>query len=273
MNYLQKYNPIGDVDMIRILERLDADIPMEQILDELPKENREEVSQLLDIITMLDDTRDTIVPPREHLQKILSLLDSPQFAIAKQEQFAVLSKSQKNPYYTFGDRIPKILGVFSMHRYAYSASIAAVILIIAVNGGLFTRSLLGNEAVTFELKNENVSDTFPDDTVVLPIDTSVMPNPTPSGSAHAFESLVADEQLTVTPTQKIEPPAGKSTVKKEMSAPVPTASRSVELFPNVLETTLSPLVQNEQFDAYGVFPEDDFSIYLETPADIPIDHI
>ena len=269
MNYLQKHNPIGDVDMIRILERLDADISMEQILDELPEENREEASQLLDIITMLDDTRDTIVPPREHLQKILSLLGSPQSVVVGQEQFAA---SPKSPYY-FRDRIPKILRVFSAQKYVYSASIAAIVVIIMVNGGLFGTSTIGNDAVTFELKNENVSDTFPDDTVVLPAETSVAPNTAPSGSVHTFESLVADEQTPVTSTQKTEPAVGKSIVKNEMSAPVPTASRSVELFPNVLETILSPLLQNEQFDAYGVFPEDDFSIYLETPADIPIDHI
>jgi hypothetical protein len=37
------------------------------------------------------------------------------------------------------------------------------------------------------------------------------------------------------------------------------------------ETTLAPLVKNELTDAYGVFPEDDFSVYLQTIADIPID--
>ena len=264
MNYLNKHNPIGDVDMIRILERLDRGMTTEEVLLEVSEENHDEARELLETIRLLDEVREVIVPPREHLQQILVRLNAPfEKSIEEEARDSRLEKSTHTPKY-------RIFPLFPLRHYFFPVSVGAIAVLLVVAGRSFIVSPIGTDAVLYELGTENLSEIFPDDQVIQITDKSDVLS-VPVTEQH-FDMLTEDTTgLVVSATAPAED-AGRAATEN-IQAPVPlNISRSGTLYANPFEATIVPLTKNETQDAYGVFPEDDFSIYLKTLTDMPIDN-
>ncbi len=273
MNYLNKHNPIGDVDMIRMLERLDSGASAEDIIAELPVKNRSEAEGLLDMVTLLEDARTAMVPPKEQLQYILEHLDAPLAEVNSEIRSTPAPKRERAPWFV----MPKITWLFPLQRYFFPVSIAAAVVLVIVGGRFFTASPIGTDAVLYELGTENVSDIFPDDGLLQTGDETPETLRVPVQEDN-FNVLVGEGKTTgggkAAPVSQEQPQVStKSTSIESVQSPEQFSStRPASLYGDTFETTIVPLVQNEQLDAYGVFPEDGFSMYLHTLADLPIDN-
>lgn len=252
MNYLHKHNPIGDVDMIRILQRLDVGATIDEILEDLPLDNREEARELLDMIVLLDSARENIVPPREHLAHILEHLDDP----LPEESHVEVKAGEQEKKVVFST--PYIPTVFNLQKYFFPLSTVAVVVLLVVSSRYFTSPPVGTDAVLFELGTGDTLDTFPDDTVP-PAGNDAIPN---------FDRLVPEQKTGATAPSQDQ----RSTFSAENMSTAPQTSQKTLLVDESFETALAPLVKNESTDAYGVFPEDDFSVYLQAVEDLPIDN-
>lgn len=274
MNYLNKYNPIGDVDMIRILERLDAGIPAEDIITELPTNNRDEARELLDTITLLETARSTIIPPKETLQNILRCLDAP-IRVGIFEDRGTSVKEIEIPAVS----TQSIPSPFSIQKYFFPVSIMAAAVLLIAGGSFFAKSPIGSDAVLYELGTEDLLDVFPDDGLLQMSNETLEILPGTASSEVHFDALVGEEKDTEQPGKAVsassQPPTSVKSVPIESMQSLEQFSsmRSASLYGDTLETTIIPLVQNERLDAYGVFPEDNFSIYLHTLTDLPIDNL
>ncbi|TSC62569.1 MAG: hypothetical protein G01um101448_20 [Parcubacteria group bacterium Gr01-1014_48] len=265
--------------MIRILQRLDAGATVVEILKDLPEENREEARELLYVIMLLDSVREHLPVPHEHFEHILQRLDDPIPGRIPEKVTKHTHEKKASAEHIVSPKAPKIFvmphipTVFHLQKYFFPLSTAvAVVVLLVVSRQYVTSEPIGTDAVLFELSTEYPLDTFPDDEVIP--SSAVSAQETASIPAETLPHFDILTEAPVVPTTLNADNANadqKHALSSRGVSSTPQASRGT-LFDESLETTLTPLIKNESSDAYGVFPEDTFSIYLQTLTDIPIDH-
>lgn len=78
MNYFKKHHSLSDVDVIRLLERIDRGASYEEIFETTVPEDREDVQEFFSLLQDLETMRTLIVPPHEILAPLLEKLDTPE---------------------------------------------------------------------------------------------------------------------------------------------------------------------------------------------------
>jgi len=262
MNYFKKYNPISDVDVIRILEHLDRGASFEEILENVAEENREEVKSILMLLEQLDESREIITSPKELFVSILDRITVAGQEDALHDAPVAMAAETSHPSSVFHDShfVPYL------QKFLMPLSVTAVIAALFVGGRLVTKEPIGSVAVSEELGISGTFDTFPED------EMRERPPETVTGAEKdALDAFFTAEDAETPQIKSAAPRENASRGASKSSEPTSAMPPGESAAPS--EVDVSAVIAGELSDIPPVFSEDNFSVYFESLSDVPIDVI